>query len=316
MKKVLITLLTLSLIICLSGCFFVKKDIYILYTSDVHSNVTGQINYANLKAYKDKLKKEGNYVSLIDGGDFSDGTFLGDNSKGSAIVELMNLVGYDYSTIGNHEFYFGLDNLKENIDNAKFKVLCANVKYTGNNKDPFIKVSSYDIKKYGSVKIAYIGITTATALQRSLEEEKKLEEDGKIVVDLYADPDDPEDDGSKLCAYMQDIINSVRNDVDYVVIISHLGSNDNQILSSHDLITYTNGIDLLLDGHAHNVINDTVANNQGEQIPFLSVGSDFERVGQVRISKDGSITTDYIESINVVDSKIQNRINELVNEYE
>lgn len=321
MQKIFKLIITLLLVLSISGCGLLNGDIYILFTSDVHSNINGNITYAQLKAYKNRLEKETKNVVLVDGGDFSntgshmEGEIIGDTSKGLAIVEIMNEVGYDFATIGNHEFDYGFSALKDMIDTAKFQVICANVDYIGNNEDPFEKVKPYEIKKCGSKKIAFIGVTSPTAILKGDDERNDVSEDGKVAVDLHGDPRDEDDDGSKLCAYMQEIINEARSKADYVVVISHLGNNSNEILSSYDLITYTNGIDLLLDGHAHNTLNEKRLNNQGEEVQFLSTGTELNTVGIVKIARDGTLTADYIYGIDEVDVKTQNKIDEIVSKY-
>ena len=105
-----------------------NDDIVILYENDVHCTVEG---YSKLSAMKKELKESYSYVGVVSGGDFIQGNSLGVISKGEYIVNLMNLVGYDAVTLGNHEFDYKLDRLEELTDKMNTKPICCNFQKTG-----------------------------------------------------------------------------------------------------------------------------------------------------------------------------------------
>ena len=78
-----------------------NEDIIILYENDVHCAVEG---YSRLSAMKKELQDTYAHVGVVSGGDYIQGSSLGAISQGQYIVDLMNLVGYDAVTLGNHEF--------------------------------------------------------------------------------------------------------------------------------------------------------------------------------------------------------------------
>ena len=96
------------------------KEIVVLYTNDVHCGVTDGMGYVGVARVKAALEAAGKEVILVDNGDAVQGDVIGTLSKGEAIVELMNDVGYDVATIGNHEFDYGMDQFKKNVSLAKF----------------------------------------------------------------------------------------------------------------------------------------------------------------------------------------------------
>lgn len=100
----------------------------ILHTNDVHGAIE---NYAKVAALADKYEAEGAYVLVLDAGDFSQGSSYVSLSEGATAIELMNMVGYDAVALGNHEFDYGFEALKKNMESAQFPVLAANVKYNG-----------------------------------------------------------------------------------------------------------------------------------------------------------------------------------------
>ena len=82
------------------------QDIVVLFTSDVHCGVNSGFGYAGLAAVRDTLAKS-NHVLLVDNGDSIQGEPIGTMTTGESNIQLMNAVGYDIATMGNHEFDYG-----------------------------------------------------------------------------------------------------------------------------------------------------------------------------------------------------------------
>lgn len=100
------------------------KSISVVFTNDVHCQidpVSGQsLGYPGVAAYIDKAQEAygDDKVTLIDAGDAVQGGLAGTFTKGEAIIELMNEVGYDYAIPGNHEFDFGIDQFNWFVENS------------------------------------------------------------------------------------------------------------------------------------------------------------------------------------------------------
>ena len=94
----------------------------------MHGAIDG---YAKVAALKADYEAKGAEVLLVDAGDFIQGTTSVSVSQGATAVELMNLAGYDLVTLGNHEFDYGMDNLKTIFAKAEFGVVAANIKLNG-----------------------------------------------------------------------------------------------------------------------------------------------------------------------------------------
>ena len=305
MKKLLNIVLILMLSTVLMGCGLQKDDVYIAYTSDIHGHVNNGMGYAGLKSYIDALKKEHCYVTLVDGGDFSEGEKIAENSKASAIYDIMNDVGYDIAALGNHELDYGLDALSQNLNKAKFDVLCTNIQYTGNKDNPLSKVKPYVIKKYGPIKIAYIGIMTPEVLLEDKNSRTTNMEDGNLVIDVYNDIYDS-DGGDAVFKKIQETIDEVRNKVDYVVAIAHLGTYTKCALNCDQLIKWTTGIDIVLDAHAHTDINGEYWENMnGEKVLYFAVGCHLDKVGLIKIKTDGTFETSFVHEYETRDEKLQ-----------
>ena len=114
MKKFRILAWLLVLMMVLAGCGTAAGsssagDIVILYTNDAHCGIEDGLGYAGLAAVKNSLTATGSSVLLVDNGDAIQGDTIGTLSKGAYIIEIMNKLGYDVATPGNHEFDYGME---------------------------------------------------------------------------------------------------------------------------------------------------------------------------------------------------------------
>ena len=310
MNKIYKNALLVLLVLSISGCdlFEQKEDIIIMYTNDVASALNGDVGYAGVKGYKDYLESENNYVSLVDAGDFFDGD-VSQNSDGKDIVKIMNAVGYDVVAIGNHEFTSGLDALSENIANSNFSYVSCNLRYLGSGKNVLSAVKPYVIKRYGWTKVAFIGVTTPeTIIEGKPTYEVLLDDNGDLLYDFYGD-----NEGLDLYEQVQKTVDKVRNRVDYVIVLSHLGSNSvTEGFSSYDLIDNTSGIDVVIDAHSHTVISgEGVYNKDGDMVVLTSTGKELENLGVLTMHPDHSFTTVLYPSVYEKDSGVQAMIDQI-----
>lgn len=177
-KKYLSMLLALVMVFALSfptfGAEVLPKEVKltILGTSDMHGNLTSW-SYESQQDYKNsgfarvatlvkQTKAENPNTLVIDNGDTIQGTILTDDlynpdlSKPNPVMDIMNFIGYDAMTLGNHEFNFGTNLIEKMEKEAEFPLLSANtyVKATGKNF-----VEPYMIKEIDGVKVAVLGLT-------------------------------------------------------------------------------------------------------------------------------------------------------------
>ena len=110
------------------------------------------------------VKRQTPYVSLVDCGDAIQGDVIGSVSEGKSIVNIMNYVGYDFAALGNHEFDYGLPQLKSLIEDSKATYLGCNLTYSGTEENMLSEVKPYAIKSYGGVEVAFIGVSTPETL--------------------------------------------------------------------------------------------------------------------------------------------------------
>lgn len=280
-----------------------NSDIVILYENDVHCAVEG---YSKLLALKNELKKENEFVGVVSVGDFVQGDTLGAISKGEYIVNIMNMVGYDAITLGNHEFDYKLQRLFEIRDSLDTKPVCSNFYKSGEDTPVF---EPYVIKSYGDVDVAYIGITTPDTLTSS-SPVQFMDQEGRYIYNFS---------GETLYSTVQKAVDSaISSGADYIVGLSHLGTEDvYEKWSAQTLIKNTAGFDAVLDGHSHSVVeNMTVEDKGGNEVVVSSTGTKFANIGRLTIS-EGEITTELIPSENLTstDSGIDEYIVQIKEEY-
>ena len=256
-----------------------QQPIVIIYDNDVHCAVDG---YSKLVALRDIMLDSTDFVTTVSCGDFSSGGVIAAASEGESVIEVMNKVGYDVVTLGNHELDYGMEQLFVLADALDAKVVCANLKNVQTNEYPF---PAYHIVSYGDVDVAYLGITTTSS--------------GTVLSlsDVNANP---------LYSFMREefydnaqrFIDEARDKgAEYVVALAHLGD-DRQIgdiPNSTNLINNTTGLDAVIDGHDHHVIEERwVTNKDGNLVLLTSSGFAFENIGVLRINADGSLSSKLI----------------------
>jgi len=143
----------------------VFEDIDILSTNDIHGNIEYSEKYENggmgivagiVEQYR-SVNKSGTIV--VDAGDTFQGTLISNAFEGRSTFETLNRIGYDAGAIGNHEFDFGMDVLKDRIKQAKFPLLSANI-YDEKTGRPVSWVKPYTIVKKDKLSIGIIGLST------------------------------------------------------------------------------------------------------------------------------------------------------------
>lgn len=255
-------------------------DIYILYTSDVHCGVDQGFGYAGLKQVRDTLEAEGYETILVDDGDSIQGEVIGTLSKGEAIIDLMNDVGYDVAIPGNHEFDYGVERFLELTEKAEFPYICCNFNHQGE-----LVFEPYVIKEISGKKIAFVGVTTPLRVTSSTPAYFK-DENGEFVYDFMRD-----ETGESVYNAVQEAVDAARADgADFVYAMGHLGNEDEFSPWTYaDVIANTNGIDVFLDGHSHDVDQVVMKNKNGEDVTRSAVGTKMACIGYSHISAEGEI---------------------------
>ena len=326
MKKKLLAL-TLVLMLLLAGCgsaapaetpaptpaeetayLGLDNDIVILYTNDVHCAVDDNLGYTGLATVKNALEAQGKHVVLVDNGDAVQGGTIGTLSNGEYIIDIMNEVGYDVATPGNHEFDYGMDQFFALTEQANFPYVSANfVDADGNTVlDPYV------IQDVAGVKIAFVGISTPKTITTSTPKYFQ-DENGNYIYGFLQD-----ESGEKLYSAVQSAVDAARAEgAQFVIAMAHLGiEEDCSPWTSSEVIVNTTGIDAVLDGHSHSMIQgEKVKNKDGAEVLLSSTETKLAYIGCLTIKDDGSMSTTLISDNGMKEfiGGIQEEFEELVN---
>ena len=305
LSRILAVLLMVCMILSMIPTAFATGDEYagktvILHSNDVHGSID---RYAYMAGLKADFEAKGAEVILADAGDFSQGTTYVSLSKGANAVEMMNAVGYDVATLGNHEFDYGAEQLFTNLKSATFKVLCANVLKDG---APIYDATTI-IEKDG-VKIGFFGLETPEAQTKA----NPALIQGLTFLTNDTDP--------KLYDQAQKQIDALKAEgADIVICLSHLGVDESSDpYRSYDLYKAVTGLDFIIDGHSH-----TVMEKGDNEEPIQSTGTAFANIGVIVVDNaTKAIEENYLYEVTeesmkdaAVAAKAQVIIDEITEEY-
>ncbi len=311
-----VTGLVLSAVIGISAaantCFVFaaeNDEIVVLYTNDVHCGIDDAIGYAGLAAYKKELEQNGTPTLLVDCGDHAQGGIIGALSRGEAIIEIMNAVGYDLAVPGNHDFDYTVPQFMKFTQLAEFPYLCCNFIDLRTNKPV---LAPYAVREIGGKRIGFVGAVTPQTIISSTPRYFQDENEN----DIYNFS--PNNDGKELYDAVQKAVDEVRGEnVDYVILLAHLGIEKTAApYMSTDVIRNTSGIDAVLDGHSHSVVEmEKVKNKDGQSVVLTQTGTKLHSIGKLTLDGD-EIKSELISDYTKKDSETEQFINKIKTEYD
>jgi len=256
-------------------------DIVILFTSDVHCGIDQNFGFAGLLQVKNYLISEGNAVILADDGDQIQGEPIGTLTRGEALIDLMNTVGYDVAIPGNHEFDYGMDRFFELVKKANHQYISCNFTHNGE-----LVFEPYTIRELAGKKVAFIGVTTPKTISDSTPSTFQ-DENGNFVYSFMQD-----ETGEQVYQAIQKAADAARVEgADYVILMGHMGNEaECRPWTYADVISHTKGIDAFLDGHSHDTDQVTMKNAEGKNVLRIGCGTKLKHIGWCRIAADGTIT--------------------------
>ena len=254
------------------------KQLVILHTNDTHSTIfpvkqniddkeiAGRGGYLRRVNMLKEQRQQHPDLLLFDSGDFSQGSGYYTLFKGEVEIGLMNQMGYDAITIGNHEFDFGLDNLARIFRMANFPIVCSNYDCKGTVLEGLVK--PYITLKRNGVKIGVFALSPAL---------KGLVFDGNCQGITYLDPAET----------AQKYINLLRKQekCDIVICISHLGWKESEY-TDEMLLKGIESCDLVLGGHTHTYMKqlEYAPDKTGKLIPVDQNGKHGAFIGKLLLN--------------------------------
>ncbi len=277
------------------------SKIVVVHTNDVHcalTNKTTELGYAKLKDYvADQKAKHGDaHVTLVDSGDNLQGDVIGSLTRGDSPAKVIAACKYDVMTCGNHEFDYGMTTFFANRATEAVPYVCCNFVDAGGSRvfDAY-RVVEYEVAGQ-AVRVAYVGVVTPSTLTSSTPASFK-DGDGSLIYGFCGDAS-----GDGLVRAVQDAVDEARSagDADYVVLLAHLGqSGSADRWRSDTVVSKTSGIDLVLDGHSHEMYTATAKNKNGQDVPIVQTGTKFASFSRTEIDPAAGTATVSLDAAGV-----------------
>ncbi len=277
-----------SLVIIPITAFAETANLTILHTNDHHGHfakfnpypvmdVGGMAAQSTLiNIVRAEVEKKGGHVLLLSAGDINTGIPESDLLDAEPDVKIMNILGYDAMTLGNHEFDNSRDVLLKQQEWAEFPFLSANI-VKKDSGEPLVE--PYIIKEFDGLKVAILGLTTEETPILTLPEN---------TADL---------EFKSVIKTAQELVPVLREKADLVVVLTHLGFYEEAgggYNSPGDikLAQEVPGIDIIVGGHSHTFIKE--AQKVGDAL-IVQAGAYSESVGRLDLTIDteANKVTDY-----------------------
>jgi 5'-nucleotidase len=242
------------------------RKLTILHTNDIHAHIdpfsstnptyAGKGGLARLSGFIQQIRQQEENVLLLDSGDMFQGTPYFNYYKGELILKVMSEMGFEASTLGNHEFDNGLDALNRALDYAKFPIINSN--YDFSQTKLYDRFNRYVVYRKDGIKIGVYGLGVEL---HGLVSEKNY------AGTVYNDP-------VQVAREMETLLKQDKN-CDLVICLSHLGYRyEYKKISDLTLAPQTKYTDLILGGHTHTFLDQPVEikNADGKRIIINQVG--------------------------------------------
>ncbi|MGB7240610.1 MAG: bifunctional metallophosphatase/5'-nucleotidase [Sulfitobacter sp.] len=233
-----------------TGAAAADYNLTILHTNDFHArfepiskydgpcsaedNTAGECfgGSARLVTALAEARARTNNSILVDGGDQFQGTLFYTYYKGALAAEMMNKMGYDGMTVGNHEFDDGPEVLRGFLDAVEFPVLMSNADVSG---EPLLAdtLAKSAIIERGGEKLGLIGLTP--------QDTDELASPGDNIT--FSDP---------VAAVQGEVDKLAAEGVNKIIVLSHSGYNTDQKVAAE-----TTGVDVIVGGHSNTYLSNT-----------------------------------------------------------
>jgi len=245
----------------------------IIHTNDFHDRLT-EAAADRLAGLKRELMTSGGGL-LLDAGDAGGAGNLTFHSGGELILERMSRIGYDAMTVGNRDFHLTRVGFRCKLSRATFPILCANVyptpmpseadlsteSYTRERTDE-LPVHRYIVRETNGWRVVILGLTVPMITPQMLSR--------KVSAYVFEAP--------LRCAQRLVPLLRDRYMPDLLIALTHIGSTRDQ-----ELAAAVPGIDLIIGGHSHTVLNEGI---RVENTLIVQAGSRGSHVGRIEIEKN------------------------------
>ena len=224
-------------------------EIMILYTGNVRCGIDEGFGYAGLKALRDSLEAQGYTTILVDGGDAVQGGEIGKQSRGEAIIDLMNALDYNVAVPGDHETDYGDEQFLKLVKASDFPYISCNFTIEGE-----LVLEPYVILDADGKHIAFIGVTAG--------------EDAETAITA-----------------LQSAVDNARYDgAEIVYVVAHTDTE----LTAKELIAKTTGVDVFFDNNS-DTEPSIFSDKAGGDVILVSCGEKLSGIGYSRVNAAGYV---------------------------
>lgn len=256
-----------------------SAKLVILHTNDMHAQyiplkafwIEGDVKpliggFGALDAYIKREREKGLPILLMDAGDLMTGTLLSEKeiegAKGGALIKMMNEMGYDIMTLGNHEFDNGQENVAKLYEIADFPIVNANLLKEGKPIAPI-----YEILEIAGIKVGVIGLMTKDFYDVVM----KSRIEGLELIDLTI--------------AAERIVKEIDPFTDLIILLTHAGVEEDK-----ELAREVTGVDIIIGGHGHTRLEKPLIENR---VIILQTGSRTANLGRLEIVVQGDTVSWY-----------------------
>lgn len=246
------------------------KKLVLLHSNDLHGDFLAERidnklvgGVSMLSGYINKVRAEEQNVLYCIAGDMFRGSVIDSEYRGVSTIEIMNLLGPDVATIGNHEVDYGLAHLLFIEKCANFPIINANLHIRTNNKRLF---QPFYIAHIDGMKILFIGIITEEVLAQT-----KMDH----VIGSFVDICEAAAEIGRICNTYNPI------DIDFTIILTHIGFEEDKQLAA--MLNPAWGVDVIIGGHSHTFLEAPAKVND---ILIVQAGTGTDQIGRFDIMVD------------------------------
>lgn len=239
----------------------------IVHTNDTHARVKegDGLGFAKISTLIKEIKKTNPNTLVLDAGDTFHGQTFATLTEGESIARLMNDIGYDAMAPGNHDFNYGYERLAELNGLTNFPILAANI----NKEDGSNLFDAYVIIETAGLKVGIFGLATPETTYKT--------HPNNVKGLTFMNPVEA----------ARQTVEVLKDQTDIIIAITHLGMDQSSVDTSIKVAEEVDGIDLIIDGHSHTVLE------QGQMVGntlIASTGEYGKNLGIVDLyCKDGII---------------------------
>ena len=246
------------------------KKLTLLHSNDMHGDFLAEHvdegllgGISLLSGYVNKVRQEEKNVIYAIAGDMFRGSIIDSEFLGISTIQIMNMLGPDIVTPGNHEVDYGIAHLLFLEKCADFPIINANVHIRTNHARLF---QPFRILEIGGMKILFIGVLTESVLQQ-------CRNDG--LIGTFVSIEDAAEEIGRIC----NTYNAI--DIDFTVLLTHIGFEEDKKLAA--LLDPAWGVDVIIGGHSHTFITEPAVVNG---IPIVQAGTGTDQIGRFDILID------------------------------